>query len=217
MCFSEAMIGLLPGWSGVARALVKAGLENARAMALTGKEVKAAQLKAIGIYNVVVEVPLGFPKMPKTGDPKADKAAYAEALGKHDEETGGLLLPRGLELATCSPGEIPPAPQRAVLVKETELTEEVKRRSNPQTYAHLFGKPVKEVSEEVGRLGRPLAPQSIEALSALFNVYDASRFDEAAFVKEEADADARLYRDPRFRAGLVATLEQKVADYREAS
>ncbi len=30
MCFSEAMIGLLPGWSGVARALVKAGLENAR-------------------------------------------------------------------------------------------------------------------------------------------------------------------------------------------
>ncbi len=37
MCFSEAMIGLLPGWSGVARALVKAGLQNARAMALTGK------------------------------------------------------------------------------------------------------------------------------------------------------------------------------------
>jgi len=73
------------------------------------------------------------------------------------------------------------------------------------------------VNEEVGRLGRPLAPQSVEALSALFSRYDASRFDEKAFVKEEADADARLYRDPRFRAGLVATLEQKVADYREAS
>ncbi len=120
-------------------------------------------------------------------------------------------------MATCPPGEIPQAPQRAVLVKETELAEEVKRRSNPQTYAHLLGKPVKEVNEEVGRLGRPLAPQSIEALSALFNRYDASRFDEAAFVKEEADADARLYRDPRFRAGLVATLEQRVADYREVS
>jgi hypothetical protein len=74
---------------------------------------------------------------------------------------------------------------------------------------------MKEVNEEVGRLGRPLAPQSIEALSALFKLYDASRFDEAAFVKEEADADARLYRDAKFRAGLVATLEQKVADYRE--
>jgi enoyl-CoA hydratase/carnithine racemase len=217
MCFSEAMIGLLPGWSGVARALVKAGLENARAMALTGKEVKADQLKAIGIYNLVVDVPLGFPKMPKTGDPKADKAAYAEALQKNDEETGMRLLPKGLELATCPPAEVPLAKERAVLVKEKDLTDEVKRRSNPQIYAHLFGKPVKEVNEEVGRLGRPLAPQSIEALSALFNHYDASHFDEAAFVKEEAEADARLYRDPRFRAGLAATLEQKVADYREAS
>jgi hypothetical protein len=27
-------------------------------------------------------------------------------------------------------------------------------------------------------------------------------------------ADASLYRDPRFRAGLVGTLEQKVADFR---
>ncbi len=215
MCFSEAMIGLLPGWSGIARTLVKAGLENARTMALTGREVKAEQLKAIGIYNAVVEVPLGFPKMAKTGDPKADKTAYAGALEKHDEETGRLLLPKGLEWATLPPGEIPPAPQRAVLSKGAELSDEVSRRSNPQTYAHLFGKPVKEVNEEVSRLGRPLAPQSIEALSALFNRYDPSRFDEPAFVKEEADADARLYRDPRFRAGLVATLEQKVADYRE--
>jgi len=28
-------------------------------------------------------------------------------------------------------------------------------------------------------------------------------------------ADARLYRDNRFRAGLIATLQQTVADYRE--
>lgn len=217
MCFSEAMIGLLPGWSGVARALVKAGLENARAMALTGREMKAVQLKTAGIYTAVVEVPFGFPKMQKTGDPRADKAAYAEALDQHDEDTGKLLLPRGLELATCPPAEIPQSPLRAVLAGEPELAEEVMRRSNPQTYAHLFGKPVKEVSEEMGRLGRPLAPQSIEALSALFKLYSPSRFDEAAFVREEAEADARLYRDPRFRAGLVATLEQRVADYREVS
>jgi enoyl-CoA hydratase/carnithine racemase len=217
MCFSEAMIGLLPGWSGVARALTKAGLENARAMALTGKEVKASQLKAVGIYTEVVDVPYSFPRMLKTGDPKADKATYAEALEKHDEETGMVLLPKGLELATCPQREIPSIPQRDLLVNETELIEEVKRRSNPQTYAHLFGKPVKEVNEELGRLGRPLAPQSIEALLTLFNRYDAAHFDELAFVKEEAEADARLYRDPRFRAGLVATLEQKVADYREAS
>jgi enoyl-CoA hydratase/carnithine racemase len=217
MCFSEAMIGLLPGWAGIARALVKAGLENAGAMALTGREVKADKLKAIGIYNLVVEVALSFPRMPKTGDPKADKAAYAEALEKHDEETGMLVLPKGLEIATCPPRLIPSAPQGETLAKGAELSEEVKRRSDPQTYAHLFGKPMKEVSEDLGRLGRPLAPQSIEALTALFNRYNPSHFDEAAFVKQEADADARLYRDPRFRAGLVATLEQRVADYREVS
>jgi enoyl-CoA hydratase/carnithine racemase len=216
MCFSEAMIGLLPGWSGIARALVKAGLENARTMALTGKEVKADKLKAIGIYNLVVDVPYSFPKMPKTDDPKADKAAYAEALEKNDEDTAMLLLPKGLELATCHPEAVPSVEERATLAKGTELSNEVKRRSDPQTYAHLFGKPMKEVNEEVGRLGRPLAPQSVEALSALFNSYDPSRFDEQAFVKREAEADARLYRDPRFRAGLVSTLEQKVADYREA-
>jgi hypothetical protein len=29
------------------------------------------------------------------------------------------------------------------------------------------------------------------------------------------EADARLYRDPRFRTGIIATLEQKVADFKE--
>jgi len=29
------------------------------------------------------------------------------------------------------------------------------------------------------------------------------------------EADARLYRDVRFKAGLIATLEQKVADFRK--
>ena len=63
-------------------------------------------------------------------------------------------------------------------------------------------------------MGKPLAPQSIEALSRLLDNYEPSLFDEYTFVKEEMEADARLYRDPRFRAGLMATLEQKVADYR---
>ncbi len=215
MCFSEAMIGLLPGWSGVARALIKAGPLNARYMAMTGKEVKADKLKAIGIYNMVVDVPLLFPKMKKTGDPKADKAAYAEALERHDEETGMLLLPKGLGIATCPVDEIPVVKEPAALAGEPEIAMEVKRRQDPQTYAHLLGKPLKEVSEEIGKLGRPLAPQSVRALSALFGSYSPSGFDEYAFVKREADADATLYRDPKFRAGLTATLEQKVADFRE--
>ena len=217
MCFSEAMIGLIPGWSGIARALVKAGLDNARTMAMTGKEMKADKLKAVGIYNVVVEVPLAFPRMQKTDDPKADKAAYADALERHDEETGMRVLPKGLEIATCPAEEIPVVSQRGTLASKGELSQEVERRGNPQSYSHFWGKTLREVSEEIGKMGRPLAPQSVEALTKLLEGYDPSQFDELAFVKREAEADARLYRDPRFRAGLTATLEQKVADYREVS
>jgi hypothetical protein len=72
------------------------------------------------------------------------------------------------------------------------------------------------VKEEMVRIGRPLAPQSIDALDNLFKGYDPSKFDESTFVKNEAHADSMLYRDARFRAGLIATLEQRVADYREA-
>jgi enoyl-CoA hydratase/carnithine racemase len=217
MCFSEVMIGLLPGWSGVARAVVKAGPANARYMALTGNEVKADKLKAIGIYNKVVDVPISFPKMQKTSDPKADKAAYAEALEKHDEETGMRLLPQGLEMATCPGQEIPVVKEPAQLVSESEIAEEADRRKNPQNYAHLWGKTLKEAGGQISTMGRPLAPQSVDALSELFASYDRASFDELAFVKREMEADARLYRDDKFRAGLVAILEQRVADYREAS
>jgi enoyl-CoA hydratase/carnithine racemase len=215
MCFSEVMIGLLPGWSGVARAIIKAGRLNAQAMAMTGKEIKADKLNAIGIYNVVVDIPLPFPRMSKTGDPEADKAAYAEALAKHDEETGVFLLPKGLQIATCPVEQIPAVKEPAVLATEPVIAEEVNKRKDPETYAAVRGKSLREVAEEMGKLGRPLAPQSVRALSDLFGSYLPGDFDEAAFVKREADADARLYRDPKFRAGLTATLEQRVADFRE--
>ncbi len=217
MCFSEVMIGLLPGWSGVARAIVKSGPINAQYMALTGREVKADKLKMCGIYNAVVDISLAFPKMQKTADPKTDKALYAEALDKHDQETGMRLLPKGLEMAICPEQEIPVLRNPPQLVSEAEITREVNGRINPQNYSHLWGKTLKEAGEEIARAGRPLAPQSVDALRRLFEGIDPASFDESVFVKREMEADARLYRDKKFRAGLVATLEQKVADYREAS
>jgi len=39
--------------------------------------------------------------------------------------------------------------------------------------------------------------------------------NQKSFVEKEMQADARLYRDTKFREGLIATLEQRVADYRE--
>ena len=216
LCFSEATIGLLPGWSGIGRTLVKAGLTNAKYMAMTAKEVKAQQLKEIGTYNEVVEVPFPFPKRQKTDDPEADMARYREELEMHNENTGLLLLPRALELAVCPPEEIPRADEKVqvTLAAEQEIAQEISRRSNPENYSHLRGRPLREVKDEIAKIGRPLAPQSIEALTALFEGYDPAQFDEISFVEREMEADARLYRDPRFRAGIIGTLEQKVTDYR---
>ncbi len=218
MCFSEAMIGLIPGWSGVARTVVKAGPTNAEYMAKTSKDVKADQLRGMGIYNIVVDTPFSFPKRQKTGDPGADKAAYLGALETHNDDTGFLLLPKGLGLATCPAEEIPKISEkeRLTLATKEEISLEVDKRNDPENYSHLWGKPLREVKEEMVRIGRPLAPQSIDALNNLLKDYNPSRFDENTFVKNEAQADSRLYRNPRFRAGLIATLEQRVADYREA-
>ena len=215
LCFSEAMIGLLPGWGGIARSLLKAGLTNTEYMGKTSRETKADQLKAIGIYNVVVPVPSPFPRKQKTDDPAADKAGYLEALEIHNDDTGLLLLPKGLELATCPTEEIPTVPEdaRPLLAAEEEIFKEVHRRMEPDNYSHLWGKPLREVKEEIAAMGRPLAPQSIEALNDLFEGYNPSGFDENSFVEREMEADARLYRDKRFRSGLIATLGQEVANY----
>jgi len=218
MCFSEAMIGLIPGWGGIARTLIKAGPVNAACMAMTSREVAADDLKGIGIYNEVVPVPFPFPKREKTADPDADKAAYLAALEAHNDETGMLLLPEALNMATCGEGKIPGATDRdrLILATQADVSREVAVRKDPDNYAHLWGKPLREAKDEIKRLGRPLAPQSIEALNELLKDYDPAKFDEHDFVEKEMRADARLYRSPRFRAGLIATLEQTVADYREA-
>jgi enoyl-CoA hydratase/carnithine racemase len=217
MCFSECMIGLIPGWAGVARAIVKAGPLNAAYMAKTGREVKAEALRRIGIYNQVVEIPFPFPKRGRSNDPEADKSRYREALAENDLETARLLLPEGLRLATCPEEEIPGvAPEdRAVLASEEEINREVALRKDPRTYSRLWGKPLSEAREEIAELGRPLAPQSIEALDDLFSSIGPAGFDEKEFVRREMEADSRLYRDQRFRAGLTATLEQRVADFRD--
>jgi enoyl-CoA hydratase/carnithine racemase len=217
MCFSEAMIGLLPGWSGVGRTITKAGPLNAKFMAMMSIEVKAPQLREIGIYNILVNIPLPFPKFERTDDKEGDRARYQEALQQHNDEASLLLFPEALELAVCPTDEIPLAKEdsRKNLATEGEIVEQVVRRKDPETYRDLWGKPLKEVREQIATLGRPLAPQSIEGLEELFSGYDPSRFDEKVFARAEMEADARLYRDPRFRAGIIATLEQKVANFKE--
>ena len=186
-------------------------------MASTSREVKASGLKACGIYNEVVPIDLPFPRKERTDSPEEDKARYLEALQAHNDKVGRKLAEVALELATCPMHQIPvvTGKDRKILATEREIQEEVSRRVNPMTYEGLWGKPLKEVREEIKRLGRPLAPQSIEELNRLFETYPEPSFDEEKFVEDELKADSRLYRDPRFRLGIIATLEQKVADFRE--
>jgi enoyl-CoA hydratase/carnithine racemase len=217
MCFSEALIGIIPGWGGITRVLVKSGPVNAAYMAKTAKPVFAFELKAIGIYNVIVEIPFGLPRPKKSGDPASDKEKYLEDLEDHDDRTGALLLPGGLELATCPVEEIPSVSERErkTLAKPDEIALEVTRRADPDQYAHLWGKPLRDAKHEIARLGRPLAPQSIDAIDHLLGTYDASAFDEERFIRTELRADAALYRDPRFLEGLSALLDQRVPDFRD--
>ncbi len=215
ICFSEVLLGLIPGWGGIGRTISRSGLLNARYLAYTAAECPAADLKKMGIFNTVVDVPLALPRLQKTADPQADKIRYQEALQKNNDETGPLLLAAALELAVCPQSAILRLdPQkRAALLTEEKLTAVIKMRSNFANYRRLVNKPLVEVKEELTRMGRPLAPQSVAALDTLFAKYDAATFDEERFIEQEMQLDARLYRDRRFRAGITATLEQRVPDF----
>jgi enoyl-CoA hydratase/carnithine racemase len=216
MCFSEALIGIIPGWGGVARVLHKAGPTNAAFMAMTAREIPAADLKDIGVYNEVVPVPFPFPKRARTSDPQRDTEQYQEALEENNQRTGQILLPRAMELAVCPLEEVPSllTHRKKGLATREEITAEVENRVDPLNYAPLWNRPLREARKEIGKIGRPLAAQSIKALERLFAGYDPLFFDERAFVEKELIADAALYRHPNFLEGLKATLEQRVPDFR---
>jgi len=212
MCFSEAMIGIIPGWGGMARVLSKAGLENAEYMTKTARVVEAKQLKEIGIYNDVVTVDFPFPQKRK-----GNSHNYQMRLEEHDSKTALLMLPRALALATCEKDEIPAvsAAHRKILASREEISEEVEKRMNPDHYVNIRNQRLKDVQAEISLLGRPLAPQSIAAVDGLLNALEFSTYNEAHFIHEELKADAALYRDPKFMVGLTAMLEQRVPDFRE--
>ncbi len=219
MCFSESQIGLIPGWGGVGRAITKAGPANARAMAATARIVKATDLEIIGIYNEVLLTGAPLPKKQRTEDPEADKTRYLAALQRNNDEMGKALLTAALDKGTDNAGATFMEPfRRKTLIPQQEVDVEVTRRAAPQTYADIWGKPLKEVKDTIAEIGKPLAPQSIEKLDALIAGVDKSSWDgeaEAAFIRAEGRADGELYRDPRFQEGILATLEQRVADFRE--
>ena len=216
MCFSESMIGLIPGWGGVGRAITKAGVQNARHMAMTCPMVKAADLRGLGLVNLIVDIGRPFPKKQKTDDPEADKASFAAALQQNNDESGKLLLPAALALAITDDVPTMDLSARRELAGAEETRAEIARRGEPATYHGLWGQTLTQAGDALKPLGRPLAPQSIAKLQMLLDGVDIEHFDEEAFIKAESAADAELYRDPRFKQGILATLNQTVADFRKA-
>jgi enoyl-CoA hydratase/carnithine racemase len=216
MCFSEAMIGLIPGWAGVARAATKAGTSNARWMAQTAAPVGAADLLRAGVYDIVVDIDRPLPKAKRTGDPDADRAAYDAELATHDRAVWPLLVARAAA-AAIAPQDLRPtrASTTPRLATDDALRREVARRAAPETYRDLWNLPLRDVATALETLGRPLAPQSIAELDRLLAVAVRDEIDEDALVDAERLADSRLYRDPRLTTGIRATLEQRVADFRE--
>jgi enoyl-CoA hydratase/carnithine racemase len=212
MCFSEAMIGIIPGWAGMARVLTKVGRENAEYMTKTARVVPAEDLKAIGIYNDVVHVDFPFPRK-RSGN----NQDYQRLLIEHDTDTGLLLLPRTLELATCEKEKIPTVSpkNRKFLASRKDIAREVNIRKNPDNYNNIRNQRLRDVQKEIDRLGRPLAPQSIAALEGLLDLLETAPYNEKDFIHQELKADAALYRDPKFIKGLTAMLEQRVPDFRE--
>ena len=64
--------------------------------------------------------------------------------------------------------------------------EAIVRRADPATYDDLYGRPLREVKEEIKTLGKPLAPQSVASLDELFARFEGeARFDEEAFILAE--------------------------------
>jgi enoyl-CoA hydratase/carnithine racemase len=216
MCFSEALIGIIPGWGGITRVLLKAGLTNAAYLSKTAREIPADDLKDIGVYNEVVPVPFPFPRRARSSDPQKDGKQYQDDLEDGNQRTGRLLLPRALELAVCPPAEIPSLAddKKRNLATLEEIAAEVERRVDPLNYSHVWNRPLREVKEEMGKIGRPLAYQSLTALEKLLAEYDPHSFVEQEFVNQELEADAALYRHPNFLEGLKATLEQRIPDFR---
>jgi len=209
MSFSEAQIGLIPGWGGVGRAVTKSGFANARSATYSAGITRAGALLSMGIYDQIVEIGWPLPRMERTGDKDADKARFKHAMADNQARTAPLLLKAALQAGLEKP-------RRNATIHDTSLDRgEIDRRANPDTFEGIWGTPLREVKDRIKELGKPLAPQSIEALDELFSRFEADpTWDEEAFILAEKDADAALYRDPRFRAGIVATLEQRVADFR---
>jgi enoyl-CoA hydratase/carnithine racemase len=164
--FTEALIGLIAGWCGIARLITKIGFLNARFVVESAQKISARELEKIWAVDKVVDVLcLPFPK----------KSSSSQVIYSHARDTFLLLLPTVIQLA---------------------CTDKTTKRGTSRKM--LFGE-----------YEKARAPQSVEALSKLFAMYDSDHFDEERFAFIERDLDAQLYRDPNLADNIRSIIKKK--------
>lgn len=207
ICFSEALIGLIPGWAGVGRMISKAGYLNARILAETARTVSAHDLKRIGIYNAVVDINFPLPE-----HDRQNTQDHLNALWEHHVRTSLELLPvafTGIS-DTKTSRENPKPP----LITLDQLKAEIRIRSDQSNYRHLYGEKLTTVKKIYSSFLRPLSTSSLNALETLFGAYHPASFHEESFVKKEMELDATLYRtDEDLMLGIEAALEGIIPDF----
>ncbi len=200
ICMSEATIGLIPGWGGVARLIVKVGVLNTRCLVETARQTSAHELKTIGIIDSIVDIPYVLPKR-----------GTEEDRQRHTHDTLSLLYAKAFAFAPEQAERKDAVVEvRRVLMREDALEAEVACRSDPYIYRSVWGKPLAEARDVLATNKTPLAPQSIQALRALVETHETLHTDEEHFVRMEMEFDAELYRHPLLAEGIRAILEKRV-------
>ena len=208
ICFSEALIGLIPGWGGIGRMISKAGYLNARTLAETARTVSAYDLKRIGIYDTVVDINFPFPEHHRQ---RTDAPDHQSALWEHHAKTSLELLPVAFAgIFDTKTGKDP----KPSLITPDRLRTEIHVRSNWNNYQYLCGEKLSVVGKTYSSFLRPLSANSLKSLETLFSTYHPASFAEESFVEKEMELDAELYRtDEDLILGIEAALEGVVPNF----
>jgi enoyl-CoA hydratase/carnithine racemase len=220
--FSEVHLGIIPGWNGVLNTILRTHPANARYMAQTGNAVTAEQMLHMGLVQRVIQTPAAPDRR------SVPREQWATVWAAHAEVCQQLLLDAALELAAQEA-----RPRRETgyrLLTDEDAGEEVRRRTdvgrykalrsrfrqdaariNAETQPDAMKNLMREITSELNRLGKPLAPKSVAAVSQYVQRWSGLPRDQVLGSYEEAGrAEAslcdELMRTEHRRIGVNAVL-----------
>jgi len=226
--FTEVQLGIIPGWNGLLNAVLRTHPANVRYMGQTGNPLTGEQMQKMGLAQTVVATPA--PPDRRSVPPEQWPSVWAA----HAEVCQRLLLDAALSLATQ---DAEPRPAKGFRIcTDEDLGEEVRRRTDLPRYRALKARfrqdaeridaqaqpdamktLMREITSELNRLGKPLAPRAVAAVSQFVQRWSAlpkaellRRFDEAGH--HEADLCDELMHTEHRRTGMNAVLTRVPAE-----